>query len=359
MTEAVGMSGGLLSECGLPSSQMMKLLSADFTTTDDVKDMKPSELSQATGLSLKECVEVLRTASNSHHPSPVDMLQIYQEGTELPQIVTFCKALDTLLGGGIPLQAITEVSGMPGVGKTQVCLQACVSVQLPKSVGGVGGEAVYVDTEGSFTVKRLKDMASCAVHHVGTIGGVAEDVSGFTIESIMKGVHYFRCQNCVEVLAVVKNIPKLMLVHPNIRLLVLDSVSFHFRHDFPDARDRAKLLRTVTKELIQPAVTHKMAVLVTNHMTTNVKEKGSATLVPALGETWGHCPTLRLNLSWCGPTRVAALTKAPHCQNSSAYFQVSIGGLRDVSDNMQPSTAGNLQHEPLTKKRKIMESNDR
>lgn len=150
-----------------------------------------------------------------------------------------------------------------------------------------------------------------------------------------------------------------MLVHPNIRLLVLDSVSFHFRHDFPDARDRAKLLRTVTKELIQPAVTHKMAVLVTNHMTTNVKEKGSATLVPALGETWGHCPTLRLNLSWCGPTRVAALTKAPHCQNSSAYFQVSIGGLRDVSDNTQPSTAGNLQHEPLNKKRKIMESNDR
>lgn len=31
-----------------------------------------------------------------------------------------------------------------------------MSVQLPKSVGGVGGEAVYVDTEGSFTVKRLK-----------------------------------------------------------------------------------------------------------------------------------------------------------------------------------------------------------
>lgn len=43
-----------------------------------------------------------------------------QEGSELPQIVTFCRALDTLLGGGIPLQAITEVSGTPGVGKTQM-----------------------------------------------------------------------------------------------------------------------------------------------------------------------------------------------------------------------------------------------
>ncbi|MPC14627.1 Pseudouridine-5'-phosphate glycosidase [Portunus trituberculatus] len=78
MTEAAGTSGRLLNECGLPSSQVIKLLSADFSTTDDVKDMKPSELSQATGLSLKECVEVLSAAANSQHPSPVDMLQLYQ-----------------------------------------------------------------------------------------------------------------------------------------------------------------------------------------------------------------------------------------------------------------------------------------
>lgn len=47
-------------------------------------------------------------------------MPLLQEGCELPEIVTFCRALDTLLGGGIPLQAITEVSGVPGVGKTQV-----------------------------------------------------------------------------------------------------------------------------------------------------------------------------------------------------------------------------------------------
>lgn len=46
MAEALRISGWLLSETGLPSSQVMKLLNADFNTTDDVKDMKPSELSQ-------------------------------------------------------------------------------------------------------------------------------------------------------------------------------------------------------------------------------------------------------------------------------------------------------------------------
>lgn len=71
---------------------------------------------------------------------------------------------------------------------------------------------------------------------------------------------YFRCQNCIEMLAVIKSLPKLIQAHPKIQLLVIDSISFHFRHDFPDVRERAKLTRIVTKELIQPAVKHKMAV---------------------------------------------------------------------------------------------------
>lgn len=355
MVESLGGRGWPLGEIGLPNSQMIMLMNADFNTTEDVKDMKPSELSQATGLSLKASVEVLRLAANKQQPNPVDMLQMFQEGSEFPQIVTFCRALDTLLGGGLPLQAVTELSGTPGVGKTQLCIQACVSVQLPQSVGGVGGEAVYVDTRGSFTVKRLKDMASYAVRHVQTISGEDEDVSEFSVESVLRGTHYFRCQNCIEMLAVIKSLPKLIEAHPKIQLLVIDSISFHFRNDFPDVRERAKLTRIVTKELIQPAVKRKMAVIVTNHMTTHVKGKGSAKLSPALGNAWGHCPTVRLNFLWSGETRVATLTKAPQCLNSSAYFHVSVGGLRDVCDD-QTSTSRNGNNVPAAKKRKFADT---
>lgn len=35
-------------------------------------------------------------------------------------IVTFCSALDDILGGGIPLMKTTEICGAPGVGKTQL-----------------------------------------------------------------------------------------------------------------------------------------------------------------------------------------------------------------------------------------------
>ncbi|CAI7837939.1 unnamed protein product, partial [Closterium sp. NIES-54] len=39
-------------------------------------------------------------------------------------ISTGCASLDSLLGGGLPLAAVTEVTGAAGAGKTQFCLQA-------------------------------------------------------------------------------------------------------------------------------------------------------------------------------------------------------------------------------------------
>ena len=48
--------------------------------------------------------------------SAYDLLQ--DEEGETP-IVTFCAALDQMIGGGIPLGRITEFCGAPGMGKTQ------------------------------------------------------------------------------------------------------------------------------------------------------------------------------------------------------------------------------------------------
>ncbi|GJP77685.1 hypothetical protein CLOP_g8042 [Closterium sp. NIES-67] len=39
-------------------------------------------------------------------------------------ISTGCSSIDSLLGGGLPLAAVTEVTGAAGAGKTQFCLQA-------------------------------------------------------------------------------------------------------------------------------------------------------------------------------------------------------------------------------------------
>ena len=45
-----------------------------------------------------------------------------------------------------PCLAPPPRSGVPGVGKTQLGMQLALDVQIPRAFGGVGGQAVYIDT---------------------------------------------------------------------------------------------------------------------------------------------------------------------------------------------------------------------
>lgn len=50
-----------------------------------------------------------------------------------------CQILDGFLRGGILSEGITEITGESSSGKTQICLQLCLSVQLLQDHGGLGG----------------------------------------------------------------------------------------------------------------------------------------------------------------------------------------------------------------------------
>ena len=66
----------------------------------------------------------------------MDLLQEQKENClHLP---VGCRKLDNILGGGIPLQGITEICGESGSGKTQLALQLALHAQLPKVNGGLG-----------------------------------------------------------------------------------------------------------------------------------------------------------------------------------------------------------------------------
>lgn len=70
--------------------------------------------------------------------------------------ITFgCSALDGITRNGVPVRGITEIVGRPGVGKTQICLQLALNVQMPLSEGGLGKGAVYICTEENFLSNRL------------------------------------------------------------------------------------------------------------------------------------------------------------------------------------------------------------
>lgn len=136
-----------------------KLSGAGFQTVEDVCSMKPSELSKILGIDPPEALDLQQQFTptecpNAGKPQPSSSIESTAwdllQAERRPAIVSFCESLDELIGGGVPCGKMTEFAGAPGVGKTQLCIQLSVDVQIPECFGGVEGEAFYIDTEGSF-----------------------------------------------------------------------------------------------------------------------------------------------------------------------------------------------------------------
>ena len=55
-------------------------------------------------------------------------------------------------------------------------MQLCVNVQIPEQIGGLEGQAVYIDTEGSFISKRVIEIANATVKLIGNESLESNDI---------------------------------------------------------------------------------------------------------------------------------------------------------------------------------------
>ena len=123
-----------------------------------------------------------------------------------------------------------------------------------------------------------------------------------------------------------------------VRLVVVDSVAFHFRQDFRDMALRTTILAKMTQRLQQLASENALAVVTVNQVTVKPDPRGGgARLVPALGESYAHACTTRIILSWEDDTRTAYLYKSPRLPQGRARYTVTEGGIRDVRGTKRPA----------------------
>ncbi|OBS74431.1 hypothetical protein A6R68_15036 [Neotoma lepida] len=253
----------------------VKLVAAGFQTAEDVLEVKPSELSKEVGISKEEALETLqivrrecltdkpRCAGAAVAGKKCTALELLEQEHTQGFIITFCSALDNILGGGIPLMKTTEVCGVPGVGKTH--MQLAVDVQIPECFGGIAGEAVFIDTEGSFMVDRVVTLATACIQHLHLIAGahMEEDhqkaLEDFTLENILSHIYYFRCHDYTELLAQVYLLPDFLSDHSKVRLVIIDGIAFPFRHDLDDLSLRTRLLNGLAQQMISLANNHRLA----------------------------------------------------------------------------------------------------
>ncbi|GAB5580850.1 DNA repair protein RAD51 homolog 3 isoform X1 [Prionailurus iriomotensis] len=277
------------------------------------------------GISKEEALETLqiirrecltnkpRYAAVAESGKKCTALELLEQEHTQSFIITFCSALDNILGGGIPLTKTTEICGVPGVGKTQLCMQLAVDVQIPECFGGVEGEAVFIDTEGSFMVDRVVDLATACIQHLHLIAEAhmgeehPKALEDFTLENILSHIYYFRCRDYTELLAQVYLLPDFLSEHSKVRLVIVDGIAFPFRHDLDDLSLRSRLLNGLAQQMISLANNHRLA-----------------------WESWGHAATIRLIFHWDQNQRLATLCKSPSQKESTVLFQITPQGFRDA-----------------------------
>lgn len=62
-------------------------------------------------------------------------------------------------------------------------MQLAVDVQIPECFGGLDGEVVYIDTEGSFIVERLVDITTATIQHCQQISQMESDEGQFRLQT--------------------------------------------------------------------------------------------------------------------------------------------------------------------------------
>eukprot|EP00798_Chlamydomonas_sp_ICE-L_P027141 gene27141-2372_t len=107
-------------------------------------------------------------------------------------------------------------------------------------------------------------------------------------------------------------------LNPHVKLIVVDSVTAHFRQDFQDMAQRLHGSGRGT----QPSSG------LYESSDDKVLEDQNSRLVPALGESWGHAASTRVILYWQGSERYAYIYKSPSQPPAKALYLITSEGIR-------------------------------
>lgn len=305
---------------GIAPNIAEKLESSGYHSAWSIIVARPEELAEKTGIPPLTLQKIIAAAREALGVKFKTAKEVKAERLNIGKITTGSKNMDALLGGGVETKTITEFFGEYGSGKTQICHQLSVNVQLPLERGGLLGKAVYVDTEGTFRWERVEAMAR----------GV-----GLDPDEVMESIYYMRAYNSDHQISIVEDL--FTFVPKNeVRLVVLDSVTSHFRAEYPGREhlaERQQKLNMHLHQLMRLAEAYNIAVVVTNQVMARPDVFYGDPTTAVGGHVLAHTPGVRVQLKKSkGNRRIARVVDAPHLPESEEVFVIVEEGIRDPTD---------------------------
>ena len=306
---------------GVGPATAQKLRDLGYHTVESLAMATYREL-EPVGVGEKKAFVIIDAARSSIGVNFIRADELLKMRKDVLRLTTGSQALDKIVDGGLETQTITEFYGEYGSGKSQMCHQLCVNVQLPPERGGLSGGALYVDTENTFRLERIVQMAKHA---------------GLDPEEVVKNIIYAEAYTSDHQMFLLENADEIIKEN-NIKIIIIDSLTAHFRSEYVGremlARRQQKLNQHMHK-LVALARAFNTVAVVTNQVMAKPDVFFGDAVSPIGGHIVGHTSHTRIYLRRAsrGPVRIARLVSSPYLPEGEEIFKVTENGIEDVSED--------------------------
>jgi DNA repair protein RadA len=248
-----------------------------------------------------------------------DMLEVRKR---LVRFTSGSEAFDLFLGGGIETQALTEIAGEFGSGKSQLCYTICVTANAGSPDNGI----IFVDTENTFRAERIHQIA---------------ESRGLDAEEIMKKIFVCRIYYSTHLEAVIRSLAK-SIEQYKARLVIIDSIISLHRAEFSEREtlaERQQRLNMILHKLIRLVEIYNIAVVYTNQVQAQPDNLfGGNSMIAAGGNIMAHASTYRIFLRKAGHNRIATMLDSPYHAYSQVKFTIGEQGIEDLEKKVSESS---------------------
>jgi len=313
-----------------------KLTDAGVHNIMDLLVRGPVDISEITGMDIEAAIKLVTKArqqlveDGKIEKDFVSATVIYKRRQDIGKISTDTNALDMLFDGGIETQAVTEVYGEFGSGKTQFCHTMCVNVQKPKDEGGLDGGVLYIDTEGTFRPERIVSIAKA---------------KGLDPEKVLERIVVAKAYNSSHQELIMEEVGPVIEAN-KIKLIVVDSAVGLFRAEYLGRGTlsvRQQRLNRFMHLLTRTAETYNVAALATNQVMASPDTFFGDPTRPVGGNVVAHTSTYRVYFKKSGKKRIARMVDSPHHPEQEVLFILTEAGVSDPEEESKKKKKEELE----------------
>ncbi len=245
----------------------------------------------------------------------VNELMTYQQN--YPRLATKCDEVDELFGGGVIPEAVYEVYGEFGSGKTQFCLTLTAEA-LAKDMN-----VIWLDCEDTFRPTRLKEILLAR-----------ELLTEDDVESKLNRMKYFHTPNSEQLMGTVNSLSEMMW-ETKPRLLVLDGAIGQFREEYlgrGTLAERQNQIARLMTHIKNISYYFRCTVVFTNQVQSDPAVMFGDPIKPIGGNIVGHASTYRVYFKKSGKKRLARMIDSPEHAMKDASYCLNQKGIDNVEE---------------------------